>query len=669
MLGQSEPMFGKVMFGENAKTTANEIAKEHEKMFLKFEKGSMVKEDFDVTAVMCGMGTGKSTLLQRHLQSMRDNVKHPSLLELLQVASCPLVLNITFNSPMSFLLSEASEDPIACLARRLISSYFRIEWSIASRLPLGVGLDGLRSVLQMIVAHHKQNNSIDASARVAIIINVDELNSILPRRSEDGMNTAATTIRECVRALRCFSMTGVANRCPVFVLYAGTARLEFIEALMGSGVTPSLKTLSVLSPDEVTDLLQYCGVDTRYFSDPDFVRLLEESGGIPRLVRYILESLTVEYDPSRIAIAKMNVETYLLSKKGQLPLPVLLGLLEKSLLGHLLSISCVVVGSSDTTFDELQRKGVMWLKQEKNGEFSVHVPMLLLRMFLHQHLDNATVQQVTTMINFMDDIESSKFELFTAHFRAYKMNTLAQKFGSISLHAFYGGVEMDATVANMQIQLDPCKKYVAPLNHRVGNRFPLAEGVCNKEEGKAVAERAVMDLLEGRVLVNSKGASVDSVSLDPREDGDGYDGYVIQGGCCDKQHTIDSKKLELTEILEDHNKAKNAIEKCEQLKHLTVACITVHISNREVSSKVTAKSIPKSAIVIAKHNMQSYFGSMLARKLLSNSHILRESSPKGRGFCTWRAPSNKKVVAVKSFASREVGHAKFALKYVLTFLR
>jgi hypothetical protein len=279
MLGQSEPMFGKVMFGENAKITANEIAKVHEKMFLKFESGSVVKEDFNVAAVMCGMGTGKSTLLQRHLQTMRDNVKHPSLLELLQVSSCPLVLNITFNSTMSFHLSEASEDPIDCLARRLISSYFRIEWPIASRLPLGLGLEGLRSVLQMIVAHHKQNNSIDASARVAIIINVDELNNIL---TKDGMNTAATTIQECAKALRSLSMTGVANKCPVFALFAGTARLEFVEAMESSGINVSVSTLSVLSPDEVTDLLQYCGVDMRYFSDPDFVRLLEESGGILR---------------------------------------------------------------------------------------------------------------------------------------------------------------------------------------------------------------------------------------------------------------------------------------------------------------------------------------------------------------------------------------------------
>jgi hypothetical protein len=668
MLGQSEPMFGKVMFGENAKTTANEIAKEHEKMFLNFESRSEVKEDFNVTAVMCGMGTGKSTLLQRHLQSMRDNVKHPSLLELLQVASCPLVLNITFNSSMSFLSSEASEDPIDCLARRLISSYFRIEWPIASRLPLGLGLEGLRSVLQMIVAHHKQNNSIDASTRVAIIINVDELNNILISPTKDGMIRAATTIQECAKALRSLSMTGVANRCPVFALFAGTARLEFIEAMKGSGINLSLSTLSVLSPDEVTDLLQYCGVDTRYFSDPDFVRLLEESGGIPRLVRYILESLTVEYDHSRIAVAKRNVMNYLDTKNIELSLPVVLGLLETSLLGHPILGSIDVVGSTDTKFDFLQRYGMAWLKQEKDGSFRVHVPMMLLRMYLHWHRDNTTVQQVTTMINFMDAIESNKFELFTAHFRAYKMNMMAQHVSSISLHAFYGGVEMDATVANMQIQLDACKKYVAPLMHRVGNRFPPAKGVSETKKGKAVADRAVMDLLEGHVLVNSKGAAVDSMSLDLRAD---RDGYILQG-CCDK-HTIDSKKLELEEILKDHDKAKHAIENCQQLKHLDVACITVHISNREISWKVTADTTPKGAIIIGKHNMQSYFGPVLTRKLWSNPHMLRERSHKSRGFCSWRAP-NKEAITTKSLspltALRHEGrHATFALKCVLTYLR
>lgn len=86
-----ERQFGKVIFGDDVKRTRFEIAKNHKKKFKSFEDGSVVKEDFDVVAVMCGMDTGKSTLLQRHLQILRENITHPPLLKLLEVESCPLV--------------------------------------------------------------------------------------------------------------------------------------------------------------------------------------------------------------------------------------------------------------------------------------------------------------------------------------------------------------------------------------------------------------------------------------------------------------------------------------------------------------------------------------------------------------------------------------------------
>lgn len=106
-------------------------------------------------------------------------------------------------------------------------------------------------------------------------------------------------------------MSGVANKCPVFPLIAGTSRAELVETLKGSSLRPIIQTLSAISLDETFALLRSCGVDAMYFSDPDFVRLVEESGRISRLVQHIFEGLTVTYDHSRNAIAKMKAGAYL----------------------------------------------------------------------------------------------------------------------------------------------------------------------------------------------------------------------------------------------------------------------------------------------------------------------------------------------------------------------
>ena len=69
---------------------------------------------------------------------------------------------------MTFDESERDDIAELIVARRILSTYFRINLSVADTL--------IPSIL--IARHHKKTHGIDKFARIAIVLNVDELNQI-----------------------------------------------------------------------------------------------------------------------------------------------------------------------------------------------------------------------------------------------------------------------------------------------------------------------------------------------------------------------------------------------------------------------------------------------------------------------------------------------------------
>lgn len=79
----------------------------------------------------------------------------------------------------------------------------------------------------------------------------------------------------------------------------------------------------------------------QYFQDPTFLRLLDESGGVPREIREMLEQLTLTYDPSSPCIEKgraAGVE-YLAERFEPIANNALVGLLPAVVLGEALRLS------------------------------------------------------------------------------------------------------------------------------------------------------------------------------------------------------------------------------------------------------------------------------------------------------------------------------------------
>ena len=136
------------------------------------------KENYKVPVLLSGIGTGKSSMLDRHLESLRGNCNNEDLLKLLSVERKPLVLSATFNSGTSFSADEMGDLPEWIVARRVLAAYFGITLQEvkSSLLPSRTGV--LKDTVNLISRHHRRTQGMDELAQIVILINVDELNQI-----------------------------------------------------------------------------------------------------------------------------------------------------------------------------------------------------------------------------------------------------------------------------------------------------------------------------------------------------------------------------------------------------------------------------------------------------------------------------------------------------------
>jgi hypothetical protein len=636
MHGQTHAKFGDVMFGlESVQETIAFIADERHACF---KNESKVKEDFVVPALLCGMGTGKSTMLENHLKTLKNSCSDPDLKSLLN--NQPLVLNVTFNSVMTFNQLERKEPALLCLARRMISSYFGISWHEVSTLKLNSEPDIVSSILKLLVEHHKKHCKLHSCAQIAVIINVDEFNTITQTLALQN-DEATLFVGEIAKVLRELSMIGVSNRCPVIPIIAGTAERQFVAATAGSGVQSVKLNLPVLSNSDMYEALRACNVDEMYFNNRDFIRLLSDTGGIPRVVRHVLEGLTEKYDASRIPIARAHAEAYIMSKLEAIPLNVVEALLPIILMGETVDINSPVFRNSLIKYDDLQRQGVVWMikaGETNTGKYRVIVPMMSLKLICNQHsLNDVGVGRVSHMLSLLERRDWDQFEDFIGHYHSFLNRTLALNRSSVSLGVYYKGVKMHPDVAVIELKLDGKKDY-EPLPRLAGkeeHRFPLTGKSAGKRKSQRFAESLTSKLLHGKVVVNSDGAPIDVLQVDPLKSG----GILVRAICL--LHTDAKILLCENKVHADRDKAIQALKNCEQLvaanNGTLPKCVTVHITNADLHEDVVPER--SNSIVIGRHNMEAFFGPVLSFGMMSHTHLhpdLNGKVGKKKGFCTLR---------------------------------
>jgi len=605
----STKMFGAKLVG--VKEVQVKIAVVADQTYGAFLKGDGDKENFRVPVILSGMGTGKSSMLDRHLESLRQNCNNSDLLELLAVHRKPLVLSITFNSKFTFDEYEKDDLPELIIARRLLASYFGISdritfWrSMLSSSGPGVFMD----TVKLISRHHKRTHGLDESAQIAILINVDELNQISsePLKADEW---SCKILREIAYALRTLSMTGIDGTSPVFPLLAGTAHKKIYESLKGSGISLVHASMLALSSDQVLEAVRGCGVPEEYFSNPDFLRLLDESGGIPRVIRIILDELTVEYNPLCIEKGREAALEYL-KQKLFVDKADIAKLLSAVVLGEVCDLATPI--GSNLTFDHLQESGTVWMKPF-GKIYQVTMPLLSLRAICETYTDHLDARRVLTMLNTLKNTDWVKFEHFCAHFSAYKMKHLALSGPPrVTMGDFYG-VDMAPEVAELQIELSADKQYDTEVMKPIDDlkSFPM-KNETSLAKDKLSADTSFESLLSGKVIVNLKGAPVDCMMVDPLSSGN----MLVRAICI--SHTTEDLTLTQKKLDSDHTKALNAVKGSVLLNKAMF--VTVHISNRKFHKNLVHN---KDSVVIGQDNLCDFFGPVLSRGMWSNTHLIRK---------------------------------------------
>jgi hypothetical protein len=556
-------------------------------------------------------------MLDRHLESLREKCRNKDMLELLVDDRKPLVLSVTFNSEFTFESRERDDPPELMVARRLLASYFKIDWLIHKYSLLSSSGPGvLIKTLKVIARHHKRTHGLNESTQIAILINVDELNQISKILDIDvdssSHSLSQQIVREIVNALRGLCMSGIDGPSPVFPLLAGTAYKHFVDSLSGSGIAFMHQSMPILSSDQVLEALRGCGVPEEYLRNRDFLRLLDESGGVPRVIRMILEKLTLEYDPSRIEDGRNNAFQYL-KERYFLKEEDIVGLLPSVVLGKACDLSSAIPGSK-LIYEDLQRNGVVWMKPFGNM-YQATMPLLSLRAFCEKNSDHPDVRRVMELLNLLDNTSWSEFEHLCARFSGYKMSHLALLgYPGVTMRHFYG-VDMAPDVAKLVIELSSSKEYEAEVLKAIDKRqsFPMKKETSSPK-AKINANASLESLLSGKVIVNLKGAPVDCVMVDPLQSG----GMLVRALCI--SHTTDDLMLNQKKLDQDHTNAMNAVRGSALLSK--EKCITVHLSNRKLHKNLLPT---KDSIVIGQDNLCAFFGPVLSRGMWSNTHLIRNT--------------------------------------------
>lgn len=456
MVDQPAGVFGKKMIGvDNVKQMVAQCADEY---FVNFEDSQSstvcLKERFIVTSVMGGVGIDKSTFLQNHINILREYCTNTSLQKLLLEENQPLELNITFGSSTLYDINELEESGYCILARRLLSSYFDIPWEKVVTLPMDIF-----NVMEIIVKNHKKVNHIDNTTNIVIIINIDELNQI----HHTNLLRANYVISELVRGLRSQTMNGVRGS-PVIGLLASSAISEYRQSVIGKSIFNVEYTLPLIKPYDVIKLFHECGVNKLYFEDPKFIQLLNESGGVPSILRIIFEKLSLKYDHISIVNARNNVKLYLSS----IPIPnlsndALVSLLETVVLGKSILLKSFISFVPNLWYADMQKTGRLWINPHNESSYQVIVPILTLERLCQQDPNSSVADSILNILTEIKSEKEDKFKRICAEYHAFKMDRISKKsktrISKISLGEFYGNIEMHSDTATLEIQLDSEKCY------------------------------------------------------------------------------------------------------------------------------------------------------------------------------------------------------------------
>jgi hypothetical protein len=173
-------------------------------------------------------------------------------------------------------------------------------------------------------------------------------------------------------------MTLIRNACNLTELFlipivAATSFNEIVNSLIGSGVEILQGRMPLLSFQQSLDLFRQYGVSDEYFANFDFLQLMSDAGGNPRVLQRIFASLDFTFSSASIVAARTCAQDYLRNGLYTLRSNELFGIFRDVLVGNLVD---------QIAYSNYQSSGAVWLTKADGliDTYFVEMPFIALHM-------------------------------------------------------------------------------------------------------------------------------------------------------------------------------------------------------------------------------------------------------------------------------------------------
>jgi len=280
-------------------------------------------------------------------------------------------------------------------------------------------------------------------------------------------------------------------------IVAVTSFNEIMNSLKFSSTEIFEGRMPLLSFQQSLDLFRQCGVSDEYFANLDFLQLMSDAGGIPRVLQRIFTRLEFTFSSDSIVAARRCAEAYLGAFLSRLKSEELVGIIRDVLLGNFVN---------QIAYSDYQSSGVVWLTKADSAFeiYFVEMPFIALYMTCQKLVSNR-LHPVKFLTHALELLEMSTirkwedFEKFVTFYHVFKTEYgYYDANGVTTLSSFYGlspGRADDLTIKHNKLRA-------------YGVKTALYRFLNSRTSKNELHNEYVDEVISGKAILNTEGARV-----------------------------------------------------------------------------------------------------------------------------------------------------------------
>ena len=469
------------------------------------KKGTGDKENNRLLIAFAAPGTGKSRLAQ----SLPDALKTCGDPELETLArNDTLTILISFNGDTKYD-ENFDKSASSSIGVRALASYFGFPWDVLMREPF-VSKITLKMCLETILKHHRRDFP-EGAPETVLYLAVDDVGGIIPGALSGGDDKGEGLIflKQITNSLGVLLITSPPGCFFVSVL-TGTIFVPVTDILRASSHPYAVLGVPLLPFDEVEALLSnrdIIDLPPEYLDAPEFLRLVADIGGVPRVVEWFLEFLDKNaagkpFETVLISRARGHIEAAF-SARFKMVSSHISAIVRTFILRSPVDISHVVTPGSKLTYGDLEAMGSIFLEYDEFiSKHVVVIPLIALqswnKQLPHGRFSNA-LHKLMMMLN-NDKFTWQNWEEFCVYYDILLCSMHSQEDregdgdGTVLLKDFYRGALVSKDLKGLSLVLPRSHTYEV---YKAKNRFPET-----RRGYKGTLEHA----LGGNIILNAAGA-------------------------------------------------------------------------------------------------------------------------------------------------------------------